>query len=226
MKKMGAGFGENSVILVAGLFILGVLGRVALADCPNFETVLVASFLASILINSKFAVLISLSIMIVSDVLVGNAILIGAKMNQIVIFTYSGFALVSLIGILARKGIRSSLSAINPRSVLISAGLGAAFAIAYDAWTNLGWWYLLYPRTLENLVSVYAAGLPFMLYHIASGMATFVLIGLPVVSIVSSKNDADCAKREVCGEMAKSQAFGNCVAAAMFIALALISFVP
>ncbi len=185
--------GKMNLILFAGLALIGIFGRVVFSDYPNVETILVVCFLAGILLDSRIAMLVPLIAMVASDILIGNTIFSGSKINQIVMFTYSGFVMVSLISMFGKKRVAKSISAFNLKSVAISAGLGAGFAILYDIWTNMGWWYLLYPHTLENLFSVYVAGIPFMLYHIASGAATFVLIGLPVILFARSRMEAsDC----------------------------------
>jgi hypothetical protein len=45
----------------------------------------------------------------------------------------------------------------------------------------------MYPHTGEALITVYTMGIPFMIYHLISGVTTFVLIGLPVISYASNK---------------------------------------
>ena len=72
-------------------------------------------------------------------------------------------------------------------TVGITAGLGVGFVLLYDCWTNLGWWYLLYPHTLGALSMVFSAGVPFMVYHLLSGLVTFTFIGLPVLLIATRK---------------------------------------
>ncbi|PKK85471.1 MAG: hypothetical protein CVT48_05265 [Thermoplasmata archaeon HGW-Thermoplasmata-1] len=187
---------KNSVqqaLLAAGLFILAFAGRIALADWHNVETVMVATMLAGILLHSRYAMFVPLFAMIASDLVMGNPIFSAGRMSQIVLFTYSGFAMICLSSILFSKGIARRFLRINGKSVAFAAGLGAGFTLLYDAWTNLGWWYLMYPHTLANLGAVYLAGVPFALYHLFSGIVTFVAIGLPVANLLA--NRAQCTGR-------------------------------
>jgi hypothetical protein len=54
----------------------------------------------------------------------------------------------------------------------------------------MGWWYLMYPHDATSLALVYTAGLPFMLYHLISGVVTFCAIGLPVILYVAKKKES------------------------------------
>ncbi len=178
---------------IAGFFVLlvfAIIGRYLLVaegmqPFPNFEIVMVATFLAIMLLDVRIAMLIPLLGMIGSDLLIGNPIFIGNKMNQIIAFTYSGFALVALITIFGKNRLKPIFSKINGKSALCAGCMGASLVLIYDVWTNLGWWYLLYPHNLHSLVTVYSLGLPFMLYHLIAGVTTFVFIGLPIVAYCS-----------------------------------------
>lgn len=174
------------------LIIFAVFGRFLLVSkgiqpFPNFEVVAIAAFIGIMLLDIRIAIFIPFFSMIFSDILLGNPIFIGEKMNQIVVFTYSGFALIALAGIFVGNRIKPYVSSINMRSVFCMAGTGALLVFLYDIWTNFGWWYLMYPHTGEALLTVYMLGIPFMVYHLISGITTFVLIGLPVVSYISQK---------------------------------------
>ena len=185
IKKM---FDTNQIMMTIGFILMGILGRYALVSMgapPNIEIILVLTFLAALFLRSPFALLVPLCSMIGSDLLLGNAIFVGDQMNRIILFTYSGFAMIAVINILNRERFRNSLSTIKLKSIGITAGLGVGFVLIYDVWTNLGWWYLIYPHTLGNLAAVFAAGIPFMINHLVSGVATFVLIALPFIVYLS-----------------------------------------
>jgi hypothetical protein len=70
----------------------------------------------------------------------------------------------------------------------MAAGLGIGFVLIYDVWTNIGWWYLIYPHTAGTLAAVFTAGVPFMIYHMISGVFTFAVIALPIVSYFSMEH--------------------------------------
>jgi hypothetical protein len=46
----------------------------------------------------------------------------------------------------------------------------------------------MYPHTANSLGTVFAAGVPFMIYHLISGIFTFTIIALPIISFLSSEN--------------------------------------
>ncbi len=204
---------NNKIKQIIGFGLLvsfGVLGRYLLVSkglqpFPNFEVVTIATFIGIMFLDVKIAMLIPLIGMVCSDLLLGNHILIGGKINQIVIFTYSGFALLALASIFVGNRIKPYVSSINFRSVFCMAGTGALLVLLYDVWTNFGWWYLMYPHTGEALLTVYTLGIPFMIYHLVSGLFTFVFIGLPVISyfitrhpkLITKKTHNEAWKRSV-----------------------------
>jgi len=174
----------RQILLIIGFIIIGIIGRYALVSYgapPNFEIIMILTFVAAILTRPSLAILVPLGAMIGSDIALGNPIFVGAQANRIVLFTYSGFALLSLFTMFQRTRLKRHLSTIQLKSVGMAAGLGIGFVLLYDLWTNLGWWYLMYPHTLETLGAVYLAGIPFMINHLISGAATFVVIGLPLI---------------------------------------------
>ena len=178
------------ILLMSSLIGLGTIGRYALVSLgvpPNFEIIMVMAFLSVILLRPSLAIFVPLLGMIFSDILLGNSIFVGNEMNRIVLFTYSGFAMISLINIFNRERFQKGLGKIQLKNVGFAAGLGIGFVLIYDVWTNFGWWYLIYPHTAQSLVAVFTAGIPFMLNHLISGIATFVLIALPVTYYTSHK---------------------------------------
>jgi len=189
----------KQIIGFLSLVVFAVLGRYLLVSkglqpFPNFEVITIAAFIGIMLLDIRIAMFIPLFGMVFSDILLGNPILIGEKMNQIVIFTYSGFALIALTIILLKHKLKPYVTGIRLRSIVCIAGTGALLVFLYDLWTNLGWWYIMYPHTEEALMSVYILGVPFMIYHLISGITTFVLIGLPVISYISNKQSIFLSK--------------------------------
>jgi len=187
MKKLHRqflGFGVLVLFATLGRYLLVSMG---MQPFPNFEVVTVAAFIGIMILDMRVALFIPLVAMVCSDLLIGNPIFVGDKMNQIVMFTYSGFALVALVGTLVGNKVKPYVSSIKVRSVFCMAGTGALLVFLYDMWTNFGWWYLMYPHTGDALLTVYALGVPFMIYHLISGIATFLCIGLPVISYATTK---------------------------------------
>ena len=154
------------------LFALGFGGRVALHEYHNFETVMVSVFLAAMLLPTAISLLVTLSIMIFSDLYLGYF-----GISRILFFTYTGFVLVSFITSKFKDRIGGGFST---GTVYKFTGSGIIFALVYDTWTNFGVFWINYSHTIENLFLVYALGLPFMIYHLLSSIMTFSLIGFPI----------------------------------------------
>jgi len=183
-------------VLLIGLILFGTIGRYVLFGMgvqpfPNFEVIMVATFLGVMLLRPTIAFLVPLASMIGSDILIGNPIFIGSQMNRIVLFTYSGFAIIALVSIFNKGRLQNAFGTIRVRTVGFAAGLGIGFVLLYDVWTNLGWWYLMYPHNAASLAAVFTAGVPFMIYHMISGAVTFVAIAVPVLLIVSKSTTPD-----------------------------------
>ncbi len=178
-----------------GLILFGSIGRylligMGLQPFPNFEVIMIVTFLAAMLIRSPLSLIVPLVSMIASDIMIGNPIFVGDQMNRIVLFTYSGFAIIAVINLFNKERLWKSLGHVRVKSLGLMAGLGVGFVLLYDVWTNLGWWYLMYPHDASSLALVYTAGLPFMIYHLISGVVTFIAIGTPVLYYASKKKDS------------------------------------
>ena len=92
------------ILLLIGFIGIATLGRYILFGLgvqpfPNFEIIMVITFLAALFLKPTFAIFVPLLSMIFSDILIGNPIFVGSQMNRIVLFTYSGFAIIA-IGVL------------------------------------------------------------------------------------------------------------------------------
>lgn len=183
-RRQFLGFGLLVLFATLGRYLLVSMG---MQPFPNFEVVTVAAFIGIMILDVRVALFIPLVGMVCSDLFIGNPIFIGEKMNQIVMFTYSGFALVALAGTFMGNKVKPFISSIKVQSVFCMAGTGALLVFLYDIWTNFGWWYLMYPHTGDALLTVYALGTPFMIYHLISGITTFLCVGLPVISYVYAK---------------------------------------
>ena len=162
------------------LFALGFGGRVALHEYHNFETVMVSVFLAAMLLPTAMSLLVTLSIMVFSDLYLGY---LGT--SKILFFTYTGFILVSSITSKFKDKIGGEVSAGTMYKFTSS---GIIFALVYDTWTNFGVFWINYNHTIDNLFLVYILGIPFMLYHILSSVMTFSLVGFPIYCALRNQN--------------------------------------
>jgi len=159
------------------VFILGFVGRIVLHDYPNFETVMVASFLSALVLPRNWTFVVTITMIVSSDIYLGYF-----GRSKIILFTYSGFLLVSLLTSKFKNNIKGG---IKPGTVYKFGGAGILVTLMYDIWTNFGVFLLTYNHTLDNLILVYVLGLPFMLYHLISSLVTFTLIGFPFYALFS-----------------------------------------
>lgn len=164
------------------LFLMGFIGRIALHDYHNFETVMVSVFLASMLLPIYLSFIVTISIMIASDIYLGYF-----GYSKILLFTYSGFMLVSFITAKYKNAIEGKF---NSGTMYKFTSSGIIFALVYDTWTNFGVFWLSYTHTIDNLILVYVLGIPFMIYHLLSSIVTFSLIGFPVYCSLRDYNDS------------------------------------
>jgi len=159
---------SQRLMLAALLIMIGAVGRILLLPYPNTETVMAVTLLAGCLLGGIFAIIVPCAVLLITDIYIGN--------NYIFLFTWSGFAMVGLIGHFLRGKTEASAKFV---SMLTGVGIGAT--LLYGLWTNLGWWYLFYAHTVENLVLVYVLGIPFMLKHLLSSAIFVPLISAPVL---------------------------------------------
>jgi hypothetical protein len=180
--------------MLVGMFILlGTFSRFLLVSLgiqpfPNFEVIMVLTFISLFLIRPIFVFLVPLFSMIFSDILLGNPILAGSSMNSIVLFTYTGFLISSFVFLRTKDATHHSLKKITITSIGLCIGVGMLSTLIYDIWTNAGWWYLMYPHTIETFSTVFLAGIPFMFYHQLSTLFTFLTVAIPLGYLLINKH--------------------------------------
>ena len=125
------------------------------------------------------AAVVSISMIVLSDIYLGYF-----GNSNIILFTYSGFLLVSLITTKLKSKIEGKYSA---RTVYKFTASGIVFTAVFDTWTNFGVFWLGYEHTLDNLAIVYLLGIPFMIYHLLSSIVTFTVIGFPLYQALTRK---------------------------------------
>ena len=155
------------------LILLGVggLGRLLLADLPNIETVLVVSMLAGCMLGGLYTLFIPITVMAITD------FQILGSFHPIFLATWSGFILLGFIGYLLKNRRRASLGFIG---ILLGAGL--AGTVLFDFWTDIWWWYLMYPgHTLNNFIQVLMLQIPFTLRHLLSTAIFVPLVSVPLL---------------------------------------------
>jgi len=168
------------------LIALGVGGRLLLRQFVPagsgliafdlFAVVGILALLSGVLLGGAYSFVVPLGAMACSDLILGNGL--------IFVFTWSGFALMGALGYFTRPGRAATAS-----YGLKLAGVGLVGILAFDLWTNLGWWLLtpMYPHTAAGLATCYVAGLPFMAGHMLTTVALLPAAGLAAIFIVEHR---------------------------------------
>lgn len=136
------------------LIVFGVVGRIFMVEfvqIPNLEIITSFSLIAGAVLGGIFTFLVPLSIIAITDMYLGNTI--------ILIFTWSAFAIIGIFGWFLRKRKK-----FDYRFVGEMTGIGIASSLFFYLYTNFGWWLLteMYPYTWQGLVQCYLMGLPFL----------------------------------------------------------------
>jgi len=160
------------------LIAVGVIGRLALWNVPNVETVLVVSLLAGMLLRGVYVLVVPIAVMALTDVLgywLGWA---GAYAPWQVVglagFVYSAFLFVTALGRVMRPRIL-----FRTRTIAVMTTISIPATVLFDLWTAFGDWLLItsrppfswtFPQVLELQI-------PFTLVHIASSLIFVPLFG-------------------------------------------------
>jgi hypothetical protein len=163
-------------IIWAGILIgLAVLFRTLWHVAPNVEYVTAASLLAAAYLGRRWAILVPLTIMTVSDTLIGN--------TNIFIFTWSAYLMIGASGLLLTRIKAENLK------IFWATILGMGGSLFFYLYTNLGVWLLdswgMYPKTLAGLLNCYLMGLPFLKLNLL-GNLFFVPVSFGVVEMIKS----------------------------------------
>lgn len=158
-------------MLAVALLILGILPR--LVPHPhNFTPVIAVALFSGVYLNKKYAVIVPLALMIISDIVIG--------FHDTLIFTWGSVALISLIGL----GIKKNKNLVS----IAVAGVGSS--VLFFVITNFGAWLSpLYPDTWPGLVECYTMAIPFFRNTFLSTMLYGALLfGLYELIAVRVKN--------------------------------------
>ncbi len=163
----------KKIFFASILIILAVILRTVAHIAPNIEYVTAATLLAGAYLGKKYAVLVPLVIMVLTDTVIGN--------TNIFIFTWSAYLLIGFLGYLG-----------NLRGKIIKAtGAGILASLFFYVWTNFGVWALdswgMYPRTLGGLMEAYVMGLPFLKMTLM-GNLFFVPVSFAIVELAKNLN--------------------------------------
>lgn len=135
-----------------------------------FFVVAIISLLSGLLLGGYYTFIVPISVMIITDLIIGN--------NWILLFTWSGFAILGVIGYLLKTKNGLTIERI-PRIL----GVGVLGILLYDIWTNFGVWLqgFGYAHTFQGLVLCYIYALPFMFWHLLSTTLAITVVIIPIV---------------------------------------------
>jgi len=141
-----------------------------------FFVVAIISIISGIILGGYYTFIIPISTMIVSDIVIGN--------NWIILFTWSGFTILGLIGYFLKS--KNKVSVKHIPGIL---GLGIGGILLYDLWTNFGTWLggWGYAYTWEGLTLCYTMALPFMLWHLLSTTIAMIIVLVPIIYLKEHK---------------------------------------
>lgn len=149
--------------MLAFLFLLvGIASRVIL-HIPNFTPVVALALFSGAYLPKRTAVLFPLSLMIISDFLIG--------WHETILFTWGSVILISVLGFWTKHRK-------NPVSILSSSLISA---VLFFVLTNFGTWLLsdLYPLTWDGLSECFIMAVPFFRATLLSTLVyTLVIFGL------------------------------------------------
>jgi len=132
---------EKQMLALALIFI-GAFSRL-IFHWPNFTPVISLCLFSGVYLPKKYAVIIPVSLMAVTDLILG--------WHDTIVFTWGSMLLIAGIGVLIKPS--------KSLNVLAMANIGSA--VLFFLITNFGAWLSLYPLTWEGLKTCYWLALPF-----------------------------------------------------------------
>lgn len=144
----------NKQIFIGIALILGAAFSRLLPHPMNFAPITAIALFGGMYFDKRFAPILPLSALIISDYFLG--------FYTGIVWVYSAFLLVTLIGMLASKY----------KSFGTIAGSTLAGSLLFFVVTNYGVWQsgILYPLTPNGLLTCYAAAIPFFRNAIAGDL--------------------------------------------------------
>lgn len=156
--------------VVVFTFLVFLRGRTVFDLPPNVELVTLSCFLSSVYLGEPFAVLVPLTIMVVSDSIIGN--------TQIFIFTWSAYVLIGIGALFLRPFKKDDVNLFSAATLFTIPS-----SLFFYLWTNFGVWYQgWYPPTPAGLVESYVRGLPFLKFNLI-GNLIFISLGFGLIAV-------------------------------------------
>lgn len=131
-------------MLAIALILIGILLRFA-PHAPNFTPVAAIALFSGAYLNKKYALAVPLLLMVTSDLIMG--------LHDVVIFTWGGFALITLLGFWIRKH----------KTIFGVLSTSLASSLLFYSISNFGVWLMgWYPHTINGLIQCYIMAIPYL----------------------------------------------------------------
>ena len=139
-KNLTIGF-----LILAGILIRVLSHERILPYIPNFAPIAALALFSGVYLKKKYALVIPLAAMVVSDFFIG--------WHNLILFTWGSFALIGMIGWLVRKR----------RNILTILGGSLSGSILFFLVTNFAVWAFtpLYTKTISGLSQCFIMAIPF-----------------------------------------------------------------
>lgn len=186
---------ENFALIVI-LIVFAAMTRL-IPHWPNFTAVGAMALFGGAYLSRKFAILIPLAALFVSDLILNNVIYASLYpelsegfrvFHASSLWIYGAFILIVLLGqtLLQRKTV--------PRL----AGATVLASLSFFLITNLGVWTgsVMYPKTLAGLIACYEAGLPFF-WNTLAGDAFFVTVLFGGYAVIAARKKTALQEQQV-----------------------------
>jgi hypothetical protein len=171
---------KKKIILL--FFAFAFLERTVVDFGPNIELVTAGMVLASLYLDVKWSIRLTLAVLLLSDAVIGN--------SSIFVFTWTGFLIPAIF---LTKIFRKFITRGGLKRAVVATSGGVGANMFFYIWTNFGVWLLdswnMYPNTAWGLFSSYVNGLPFLRAQLISTLM-FVPIGIFVFEMYFSKAKA------------------------------------
>ena len=131
---------RNRNIIIASIIILALLSRIV-PHPPNFAPITgIALFSSKKIKNKLFGVFFPIIPLFISDLFIG--------ISFINIFVYISFIIIYFLGTISPK--------MDVKTVFLSS-------VIFFILSNLGVWYLGYPKNIEGLITCFTLAIPFFI---------------------------------------------------------------
>lgn len=155
---------KRTLLTILSFIGIGVVTRTVAHIAPNFEFVTALTLTAAALLPRRFAWIVPVAIMFLSDMIIGN--------TNIYLFTWSGFLFTYFLGMF-NKHEQFSFTQLGRMT-----GLGLISVLFFYFWTNLGVVILssMYPLTLAGYGQSLMMALPFLKIQLWSALITVPMV--------------------------------------------------